>query len=558
MNEFVKAKYQWNNELIIHLNMKKIFTAFLILLIYSGFHPYLSGQNSDRLPRSIPEQEGVSSSGIIDFLNAIDTGRQEIHSFMFLRHGKVIAEGWWDPFGPEYKHLLYSASKTFTATAIGLAVSENRLKLSDKVVSFFPYSMPDTIGNSMKELTVGNLLTMSVGQDPAAMGAGAEEDWIAAFLKNEPVHKPGTVFKYNNMATFMLSAIIQQVTGETLFDYLRPRIFDPLSIHGIDWDKNPQGINLGMIGLRLRTEDLAKFGQLLIQNGKWNNRQLIPETWVKEATSFKIESNDPSNKTPKDKNDWAQGYCYQMWRGRNNSVRLDGMAGQFVILFPDKDAIVVLTANARNTQEELNLVHNYLFPSIKSAKAIPSDPASYNEVQKKQSALCLKPQVSQVSGSEVVKKISGKEFILQDNDYQIQSVYFTFSSNACSFAIKRNNQISVIKTGFGDWKITNSKSASLLAPPRNLSTKSIDAKYAVLQPSIKVGTSYSWTDSSTLEITARFVEESLGSQVIVCKFSEINGSMGVTIGPKSAPLQMGSPGRAQPVIQLRGVLVKIE
>ena len=128
----------------------------------------------------------------------------------------------------------------------------------------------------------------------------------------------------------------------------------------------------------------------------------------------------------------------------------------------------------------------------------------------------------------------------------------------CSFALKRNNQISVIKAGLGNWKITNSKSASLLAPPRNMSSKSIDAKYAVLQPSIKVGTSYSWTDASTLEITARFVEESLGSQVIVCKFSEINGSMGVTIGPKSAPLQMGSPGRAQPAIQLRGVLVSLE
>jgi len=538
--------------------MKKIFTTFLLLTIYTGFQTDLTGQNIDRLPRSIPELEGVSSAGIIDFLNAIDTGRQEIHSFMFLRHGKVIAEGWWDPYGPDYKHLLYSASKTFTATAIGLAVSENRLKLTDKVVSFFPYSMPDTIGNNMKELTVANLLTMSVGQDPAGMGGGAEDDWITTFIKNEPVHKPGTVFKYNNMATFMLSAITQQVTGETIFDYLKPRIFDPLNIHGADWDKNPQGINLGMIGLRLHTEDLAKFGQLLMQNGKWNNKQLIPETWVKEATSFKIESTDPSNKTPKDRNDWAQGYCYQMWRGRNNSVRLDGMAGQFVILFPDKDAIVVLTANARNTQEELNLVHNYLFPSIKSDKAISSDPGLYNELQKKQSALYLKTQVSKVSESEIVKKISGKEFILQDNDYQIQSVYFTFSNNVCSFAIKRNNQISVIKSGLGTWKITNSKSASLLAPQRNMTSKSIDAKYAVLQPSIKVGTSYSWTDPGTLEITARFVEESLGTQVIVCKFSEINGSMGVTIGPKSAPVQMGSPGRAQPAIQLRGVLVNIE
>lgn len=149
---------------------------------------------------------------------------------MFLRHGRVIAEGWWDPYGPGYRHLLYSASKTFTATGVGLAMSEKRLKLTDKVISFFPYSLPDTIGNYMKELTIENRLTMSVGQDPAAMGAGSDEDWIAAFIKNEPVYKPGTVFKYNNMATFMLSAIVQQVTSQTLFEYLKPRIFDPLSI----------------------------------------------------------------------------------------------------------------------------------------------------------------------------------------------------------------------------------------------------------------------------------------------------------------------------------------
>lgn len=538
--------------------MKKIQIAFLILLIYSGSLTNLSGQITDRLPRSIPESEGVSSSGITDFINAVDTGRQEIHSFMFLRHGKVIAEGWWDPHGPEYKHLLYSASKTFTATAIGLAVSENRLKVTDKVVSFFPYSLPDTLGTNMKELTVENLLTMSVGQDPAGMGGGADDDWITAFLKNEPVHKPGSVFLYNNMATFMLSAIVQQVTGLTTFDYLKPRIFDPLSIRGADWDKNAQGINLGMIGLRLRTEDLAKFGQLLLQKGKWNNKQLIPAEWVNAATSFKIESSGGSAGVSKDINDWTQGYCYQMWRGRNNSVRLDGMAGQFVILFPDKDAIVIMTANARNTQEQLNLVHNYLIPAIKSDKAIASDPVTYDGLQKKLSGLSLKAPANLVSEPEMQKKISGKEFMLQENEYQIQSVYFTFKNNECSFAIKRNNQISVIRAGQGTWKMTNTKTASLLAPPRNAQPKSIDAKYSVLQPVIKAATSYNWTDARTLEITSRFVEESLGAQTIECRFSELNGSTSVTLGPKSAGPAMGPAGRMQPAVQLRGVLVNPE
>ena len=529
-----------------------------MFLICSEFHPYLSAQNTVKLPRSIPELEGVSSPGIIDFLNAVDTGRQEIHSFMFLRHGKVIAEGWWNPYGPDYKHLLYSASKTFTATGIGLAVAENRLKLTDKVISFFPYSLPDSIGPNMKDLTVQNLLTMSVGQDPAPMGAGSDEDWITAFIKTEPVHKPGSVFRYNNMATFMLSAIVQQVTGETLFDYLKPRIFDPLSIRGADWDNNPQGINLGMIGLRLRTEDLAKFGQLLLQNGKWNNKQLIPETWIKEATSFKIESSDPSNKTPKEMNDWAQGYSYQMWRGRNNSVRLDGMAGQFVILFPDMDAIVVLTANARNTQKELDLVHSYLVPAIKSGKAIQKNPDSYDELRTKQAALKLKLQTSEVSESGYTSQIGGKEFILGENDYQIQSVYFAFNNSLCSFGIKRSNQVSVIKAGKGDWQMNNTSLPFILSPQRNISSKSIDANYSVLKPKFRVAACYSWTDKVTLEITTRYVEDNLGEQTIVCRFSEMNGSVAVTITPKSAPGQTGAPGRAAAAVQLRGLMVDLD
>ena len=529
-------------------------TVLLILFLSSLITTGLKGQSPDKLPRSIPETEGVSSAGIIDFINAVDTGRQEIHSFMFIRHGKVIAEGWWNPYGPEYRHIMFSASKTFTATGIGLAVAENRLKLSDKVISFFPYSLPDTIGKYMRELTVQNLLTMSVGQEPALMGAGVNDDWIRAFISLEPVHKPGTVFLYNNMATFMLSAIVQQVTGQTLFEYLETRIFEPLSIRGIDWDMNPQGINLGMIGLRLRTEDMAKFGQLLIQYGKWNGKQLVPEQWVKEATSFKIESGDPSNKMPKDKNDWAQGYCYQMWRGRNNTVRLDGMAGQFVVLIPDQDAIVVLTANARNTQEEMNLVHNYLIPAIKSNKSISSDPSSYAELQKKQKALNIKQDDSKAVVSDLPGKISGKEFLLGDNDFNIKSVYFTFKGEECSFALNRDNDISVIKCGSVNWKMSNTKSSSLLAPPRSTS-KSIDANYKVLQPVIKAATRYAWIDNNTLEITARFVEESLGSETVICRFREFNGNINITIEQKPG-FFMGRPGPS--MAPIRGSLAKVE
>jgi hypothetical protein len=311
-----------------------------------------------------------------------------------------------------------------------------------------------------------------------------------------------------------------------------------------------------MIGLRLRTEDLAKFGQLLIQNGVWNGKQLLPKEWIKEATSFKIESNDPGNKRPKDINDWEQGYCYQMWRGRNNSVRLDGMAGQFVMLFLDKDAFVVLTANARNTQNELNLIHNYLLPAIKSDKALPGNPGLNNELQKRQAALSLKPVTNAgLSKSEFESKISGKEFAVATNSNNIQSVYFSFNGKECSFAIKRDDNVSVVKTGLDSWEMSNTLSSSWLAPPRIVS-KSVDANYKILQPVIKVAASYSWIDKNTLELTARFIEESLGSETIVCRFSEVFGNINLSIEQKAGRPLMGIPGPAS--TPLRGTLIKIE
>lgn len=538
--------------------MKKSVQIFIVVLLVTvnfGFTANLSGQTSDKLPRSTPESAGVSSAGIIDFLNAVDTGSVELHSFIFIRHGKVIAEGWWSPYGPDNKHLLFSASKTFTATAVGLAVSENRLKVTDKVVSFFPNSLPDTISDYMKDLTVQNLLTMSVGQDPEPRMMGNNGDWMTTFLESAPVHKPGTVFKYNNAATFMLSAIVQQVSGQTVFDYLQPRIFKPLEISGIDWDLSPQGINLGMIGLRLRTEDLAKFGQLLMQNGVWNGKQLLPKEWIKEATSLKIPTSIPGNPDLKNLSDWSQGYCYQMWRGRNNTVRLDGMGGQYVMLIPDKDAVVILTANASNTQRELDLVHKYLIPAIKSDKPLAEELVVYKELQKKQTALSLKPvSAAGLTKSEIETKVSGKEFAFAKNSNNIQSVYLTFNGNECSFALKMDDNISFIKAGLESWKISNTFSSSLLLPPRATS-KSYDATYKILKPVIKVAASYSWIDKNTLELTARFIEESLGSETIVCKFSEVSGAISITIEQKGGRSMMGMPG--PPAIPLRGTLITI-
>ncbi|HSO87231.1 MAG TPA: hypothetical protein VLQ91_11805, partial [Draconibacterium sp.] len=344
-----------------------------------------------------------------------------------------------------------------------------------------------------------------------------------------------------------------QVTGETVFDYLLPRIFKPLGIRGIDWDLNPQGITMGMIGLRLRTEDLAKFGQLLLNGGAWNGKQLIPKEWVKEATSFQIKNSDePEEK--RSLSDWGQGYAYQMWRGKNNTVRLDGMAGQFVVLIPDKDAIVVFTANNSNTQKQLDLMHNFLIPAIKSDKPLAPTPAALEEMTKKADALNISPGFEKSSESVIEKSVSGKEFILSENDNKIQSVYLSFSDGICTFAIKRDNAVSSIKAGAKAWVTSNTMSGSILAPPRSKISKSVDANYTILQPVIKVAAQYAWTEVKTLEITGRFVEEALGSETIVCKFSEQNNEVRVTIEAKTPARAGRGFGNQQPVV-LRGTMV---
>ena len=351
--------------------MVKIIGVWMLLVVsFSSV-----AQTGTSLPRSTPEAEGVSSADILKFINASEKSKNELHSFMILRHGKVIAEGWWDPYKPSLRHTLYSASKTFTSTAIGFAVSENKIKLSDKVISFFPKDLPDTISSNLAALTIKDVLTMSDGMDPEPRQVIKSKNWPKTFLAAPIAYKPGTVFLYNSMGTFMLSAIIQKVTGQKVVEYLRPRLFEPLGISGMDWEENITGINTGAWGLRVKTEDMAKLGQLYLQKGLWNGNQIIPSSWIEEATTAKIIQHPDLPQAKKDSSDWEQGYGYQIWRSRHHSYRADGAFGQYILVWPGLDAVIAITEETPNMQDELNLVWDYLLPAFKKDK-LPEDPKS--------------------------------------------------------------------------------------------------------------------------------------------------------------------------------------
>lgn len=321
---------------------------------------------SSPLPRGTPESQGVSSAMVGEFIAAADRDVQSMHSFMLVRHGQVVAEAWWAPHTAEESHVLWSLSKSFTSTAVGLAVAEGKLSIDDPVLKFFPEDAPAEPSANLKAMRVRDLLTMSTGHQDEPNWREAPH-WVQTFLTQPVPHKPGTHFRYNTPATYMQSAIVQQVTGETVLEYLTPRLFAPLGIETPQWDASPQGVSIGGYGLYLRTEDIAKFGQLYLQRGVWNGHQILPAAWVDQATSKQVSNgSDPER-------DWDQGYGFQFWRCRHGAYRGDGKDGQFCIVLPEQDAVVAITANTGDMQAELNLVWDKLLPAF-SDEELPENP----------------------------------------------------------------------------------------------------------------------------------------------------------------------------------------
>ncbi|MCR8630534.1 serine hydrolase domain-containing protein [Paenibacillus radicis (ex Xue et al. 2023)] len=312
------------------------------------------------LLRGKPEEQEVSSTGIQTFIKSVDASNLELHSFMLLRHGIVLAEKWWPPYEPERPHLLHSISKSFTSTAVGLAVREGLMSIEDQVIAFFPDEITPEIKQNMGQLLVSHLLTMSTGhvQDPTApMMNQAIGNWIKGFLEIPVEKPPGTYFVYNSGASYILAAILHKVTGQSLLDYLQPRIFEPLGIEGVIWDTCPRGINCGGWGMSIRTEDMAKFGQFYLQKGEWNGQQLLPLHWVETATRSHISTEGEQGI------DKQQGYGYQFYLCRYGYTAR-GAHGQFVIVLPEQDAVIAITSDVKNMQAVLDLVWEHLLPAF--------------------------------------------------------------------------------------------------------------------------------------------------------------------------------------------------
>ena len=478
------------------MSFQKSFITVSLLFLLLNIE--VTAQKKEAFKQSDPESEGVSSDGINKFLDAANKSKTEFHSIMILRHGKLITQGWWNPYSAELKHTMYSCSKSFTATAIGFAVSEKRFTVNDKVISFFGDNLPDTISNYLAGLTVKDVLSMSDGQypDPTSTITSRDSNWARSFLKLPILYKPGTKFLYNSLGTYMLSAIVQKVTGQKVIDYLQLRLFTPLGIEGMDWEVDPKGINTGGWGLRIKTEDMAKFGQLFLQKGKWNGKQILPEAWVNEASTAKIIQHPDYTKAKQDSSDWEQGYCYQMWRCRHNAFRADGAFGQFIIVLPDEDAVIAITAETPNMQDELNLVWQYLLPGFNKEK-LPENVSAATALRQKLASLALAVPVKN-NFPAAIKNFS-KTFLMQPNQSHIQNLSFNFHDTVCTVSLGTDSAVYQLAFGEDKWQMseTSKHGPSLVAATK--------ASFSGLPP-FKIAAAYSLKDEHTIELILRYIE----------------------------------------------------
>jgi CubicO group peptidase (beta-lactamase class C family) len=505
------------------------------------------------LPRSTPEEQGVSSAGILEFLKVLADAKLELHSFMLVRHGHVISECWWAPYRREALHSLYSLSKSFTSTAIGFAVTEGKLKVTDRVVSFFPDQLPATVSDNLAALTVANLLSMSAGHKTDSIATlvrnAQQPDWAKTFLSLPIDYTPGSVFLYDTGCTFMLSGILQKVTGQKVVDYLQPRLFDPLQIRQESWETSPLGVNTGGWGLSVTTETLAKFGQFYLQSGQWNGQQLLPRQWASEATSFKIQQlpppnsgSDPANQAAspadlaaalaklKQSSDWHQGYAYQFWRCRHNAFRGDGAFGQLCVVMPDQDAVFVATAEVSNMQDELNLVWDHILPAMHDTKLAKASTTMSARLKSELSTAAL-PLPKGDLNQPIAANISGRKFAIDANDLGIQSASLQFSGDMCTLSLSSASASFTLECGLGSWRdgATNLPGE----PPGLLPYNSADLK------SIKVAAAGAWQDANTFQMRWHFYETP-HHDTVTCTFEgdtlriEFLNSITESLGPNRA------------------------
>ncbi len=413
----------------------KRFAVLLVLLCTS----LCAIAQINELPRTSPEEQGVPSKALVELFDSLHfMPGTDIHSMIVMRHGKVVGEFYPAPFAPEYRHTQYSSSKTLVSLAVGIAIDENRLRLTDRVAAFFPEYLPDSVSANLAKMTLEDLLTMQSGIKPDWGMRSRGTEWIRTFLSKEVTNVPGEVFAYDSMVTYMISAIVQKVTGKTVLEYLKEKMFAHMNISKVNWEISPEGVNTGGWGLHIQSESLAKVGQMWLDDGVWNGEQLVSKEWIALMSSKHANGGD-------------YGYGYQVWMCKYpGAVRADGALGQYVIVVPEKDVVIVLTeASFTNGKPQRGLIWDKFLPQLADKPLVAGK--DYELLKKKQASNHLPYAEGKEKGS-LLKKIEGKKIIVGKNRYGWKEVQFAKEGKELQMTIVKDDNTSYTQSlGYRNW-----------------------------------------------------------------------------------------------------------
>jgi CubicO group peptidase (beta-lactamase class C family) len=436
------------------------------------------------LPTSAPAAQGVAASGVHAFLDALEGAADiEPHSLIVVRHDHVVASGWWAPYAPQRPHLLYSLSKSFTATAAAIAAAEGLLRLDDPVISYFPEFAADITDPRSRAMLVRHVASMASGHDEETLDRARaldRDELVRGFLLLPPDRDPGTVFAYNQPATYTLAAILQRVTGQTLSAYLRPRLLDPLGIGEVAWLRDRAGRELGFSGLHAPTDAIARLGQLYLRDGVWQGERVLPEGWVAEATRPHITTADG---TPEGaRSDWQQGYGYQFWMSRHG-YRGDGAFGQYCLVLPEHDAVVAMTSQTEQMQKVLDLVWEHLLPAFGTGP-LAGRQAEDAALAERLARLAVPSAPGKPAPPQRPDAWSGAEFAPD--------------------AVARDTRpgptaVQVAATGDG-WRVTLVEDGHRLELPLG------QVEWRIVEEPVPVAVGGGWTDADTLVVDVAFLE----------------------------------------------------
>lgn len=464
--------------------------------------------------RTTPESVGITSASIQKLLDRLESGFTEMHGIQIMRHGKICAEGWWSPYAPGIRHNLMSLTKTYAATAIGIAYTEKLLKLTDRIIDIFPEKSPVHPDNLLAGLTVRNVLCMSCGMESVP---SPTIDWIKEFIATPVKYAPGTRFMYNSIGSSLLGAIIKKLTGLGLCEYLKPRLFDKIGIDSTNlrWAKMPDGIEAGGAGLSATTEDNLRLMKLYADGGVFEGERILSYEYMKCAITKQIDTSSEAIKCPFAKDNF-NGYGFQIWMCQPEGVyRADGAMGQYAIVCPKQDMIISITETGKGTegpQKTLDALWMFL-EEISYEKSLPENFTASSQLQKRMAALTL-PRTVYKPFNQKIKSINDKHFEITEGilcfENQTLSAFcgIKLTAGISQFSFHFTSDICIMEFWQdGTWYSVNIATDG---------SRALNKIQILDETATMVYLSGAWTADNTFTITARWIETSFEKEISFC------------------------------------------